>query len=102
MFDRMKIGIKNLAKKVLGATGLGGVMVNVVMNFVSDKFAYVINQIVIAVILAVVGILFVIFGWMGMLYSDEYTEAMLNSEKSLVQEETNVFTDTDFGSVNED
>jgi len=102
MFDKMKIGIKNLAKKVLGATGLGGMIVSVIMNFVSDKFAYVINQIVIAVILAVVGILFVIFGWMGMLYSDEYTEALLNLESSLVQEATDVFTDTDFGSINED
>jgi hypothetical protein len=91
--------IKNVLTKVLAGTGVGGLLVNLIMSVVGDKITYIVNQIVIIVILGIVGILFVIFGAVSsVFYSDEYEEAMLNESieqtESVIGEET--FTNEDF------
>jgi hypothetical protein len=103
MFNALQKRIKGLAIKILGATGVGGILVNVLMNFVSDRFAEVVNQIVVAVLLAVVAILFAIFGWAGMLFPDQYATAMLESETEVRGESNSkVFEDEDFGEISID
>lgn len=103
MFKTLQNRIKGLATKILGATGVGGVLVNLLMNFVSDRFTYIINQIAIAVVLALVGVLFAIFGWMGVLYSDPYTAAVWDAEDFVMgATDDNVFTDEDLGMDIED
>jgi hypothetical protein len=68
------------------------------MNFVSDRFTYIINQIAVALVLAIVGVLFAIFGWMGVLYSDPYTAAITDTDDLVMGvTDSNVFTDQDLG-----
>jgi hypothetical protein len=98
MFKTLQNKIKGLAVKVLGATGVGGVLVSLLMNFVSDRFTYIINQIAVALVLAIVGVLFAIFGWMGVLYSDPYTAAITDTDDLVMGvTDSNVFTDQDLG-----
>lgn len=99
MIQNLQRFAKNILTKALGATGVGGLVVDLFMSTISDRLAFIANQIVIAVVLAVVGILFVIFGAVGSIfYSDEYEEAMLNQNtqqtESVIGEET--FTNEDF------
>jgi uncharacterized protein YacL len=99
MMQKFQRFTKNLLTKVIGVTGVGGLVIDLFMSAFSDQLAFVMNQIVIAVVLAVIGILFVIFGAVGSIfYSDEYEEAMLNQDtqqtESVIGEET--FTNEDF------
>lgn len=96
-FEGTKRFLKGFFTKMLGATGIGGILVNLLMNAISDKFAYVINQIVMVVVLGAIGIVFVIFDASGVMYSDEPINTV--KEKEDTQENINnekIFTDDDF------
>jgi hypothetical protein len=100
IFEKLQIGIKNIAKKLIGATGVGGLLINLLMNVVSDKFAQIMNQVIVMFILAIAGVIFALFEGLGALYSDEYAEVLLEDQAKGIQGVSDInkeiFTDQDF------
>jgi hypothetical protein len=97
-FEGAKKLIKGIFTKILGATGIGGLLANLLMNMVSDKFAYIINQIVMIFVLGLAGILFIIFDGTGLIYSEEKVKSVTDFENTVQEVEDNksVFLDEDF------
>jgi len=98
-FEGAKKFLKGFFTKMLGATGIGGVLVNLLMNVVSDKFAYVINQIVMVVVLGAIGIVFVIFDASGVMYSNRQINTVKDEDEEssqVVVDDGQTFTDEDF------
>lgn len=89
--------IKNILKKILGATGLGGWILSKLMDIFGDRITYIVNQLVIILVLGVIGILFVLLESSGLLYSDQKV-ATVKGESIVDSKEidSDVFTDSDF------
>lgn len=100
-FEQAKAFVKGLLTKMIGATGLGGILVNLLMNVVSDKFVEIANQIVILFVFAFLGILFILFDGTGIMYSDEYVDSVTDYKQSEIIEsnESSIFLDEDFESA---
>lgn len=92
----VKTFIKNILTKVIGATGLAGLVVNLLMNIVSEKVAYVLNQIMIAIILGMLGFMFILMESRGIFYSEEKVESVMDNLNIENEESDGRFTDEDF------
>ena len=92
----VKTFIKNILTKVIGATGLAGLVVNLLMNIVSEKVAYVLNQIMIAIILGMLGFMFILMESRGIFYSEEKVESVTDNLNMEDGESDGRFTDEDF------
>ncbi len=89
--------IKNILKKMLGATGLGGWILSKLMDIFGDRITYIVNQLVLILVLGVVGILFVLLESSGLLYSAQKVAAVRGESVDDSQEiNSDVFTDSDF------
>lgn len=103
LLNPLMVGIKNFLRKslttLLGATGLAGLAINFIINVVSDKLIYILNQIVIIVVLTIFGILFLLFGGGASSTSTQDVQSLVNSnnQSSVSQESTgsSIFTDSD-------
>ncbi len=89
--------LRNVLKKVLGTTGVGGWLLMHAMDLIGDRITYIMNQIVLILLLGVIGILFVFLESTGMAHSNQTVELIqgVNNRSDAVVSEGN-FTDTDF------
>lgn len=95
--------VKNFLVKLLGATGVGGIVVNLLMRIFGDQVAMAISQVMMVLMLGILGILLILLDATGFLYSEDltklYSENNKNSSAIELQytvEDSNIFTNEDY------
>ncbi len=99
MMEGIKKFARNVLKRILGATGIGGWLVNILLDIIGDKLLLVVAQITQTVLLAVVAALFLLLSSGG---EDPHIEAKVegvlsSSEKgTIISVEGTTFVEEDF------
>lgn len=93
--------VKNFLVRLLGATGVGGMIINLLMRLFGDQVSKAIAQITMVIMLGLLGMLLIIIDSTGIFYSAEvvkvYTENnTVSIEAPYKESHQNVFTDEDF------
>jgi len=101
--NSLKKLVKNFLIKLLGATGVGGMIVNLLMKIFGDQVAKVVAQITIVVMLGLLGILMILAdATTGVFYSENLAEVYLQQQSPTSIEieyegdTQNIFTENDF------
>lgn len=99
----LKKFIKNFLVRMLGAAGVGGMIVNFLMRIFGDEIAKAVAQVTIVIMMGLLGILFVLLESTGIFYSEDITKIfsernVKSSESSMMESslENEIFTDEDF------
>lgn len=99
IFNKLLRGAKKFLKKILGATGIGGMIAERILNLLGDRFEALIIQVVQVFFLAIAGILVAIFFSIGSIGNNEEETTLLNQNIQTSTGET--FTDFDWENIEE-
>lgn len=83
----LKNFIKNFLVKMLGATGVGGLIVNLLMKFFGDQIAKAVAKITMVVMLGLLGMLVIIADSTGVFYSEDLTRVYTENKERVVENE---------------
>lgn len=96
--ESIKKFAKNVLKRMIGASGIAGWVVNKLMDILGDKLQEAIAQVAQAVVLAVVAMLFLLLSG-GMSNTEKKVESIIpppNTEEMVASVSDNAFTEEDF------
>lgn len=104
--NTIKKAVKNFLVKLLGVTGVGGMVVDFLMRVLGDEIAKVVAQITMVIILGILGVFLIVTDFAsGVFYSEDLTKAYLNSqapppvEIEYEGDIQNVFVESDFPTI---